>query len=348
MQSGKSVKIGLRENTRSKTAGVKHKEDTEERRGEGATRRVSVSPCLRVSVSLPGGVVLTFGVFDGVHVAHQIVISRVVNRARELGIHGVVVSFDPHPAFSISGEIPPILTITAKKIGLLKTLGINRVIVEDFNEQFSQLSPEEFVSGVLVDRFHAQEIVVGYDCAFGKARAGDRWLLKELGEKYGFTVDVVEPYRLNGAVVSSTRIRTAILKGDLDLARKLLGRQYSLLSPVVQGKGIGRKIGYATANLQLQEQVLPPPGVYAVKVRVGERQFDGVLNMGVQPTFGGREFRVEVHLLDFAGSLYGQNVEVFFVKNIRDEKAFATSKELADQIRKDEAVARKILDAYDT
>jgi riboflavin kinase/FMN adenylyltransferase len=298
------------------------------------------------------GVVLTFGVFDGVHVAHQIVINRVVNRARALGTDGVVVSFDSHPALAISGEAPFALTTTAKKIELLKMLGIDRVAVEDFDEHFSQLSPEEFVKSVLIDKFHAQELVVGYDCAFGKDKAGDKCLLKKLGKKYGFVVHVVEPYKLNGAVVSSTRIRAAISRGDLELAHKLLGRQYSLSGPVVPGKGIGREIGHATANLQLQKQVLPPPGVYAVKVIVGESRaevrplpYSGVLNMGVQPTFGGDEFRVEVHLLDFEGSLYGQNLEVFFVKNIRDEKVFASSSELADQIRKDEAVAREIFDA---
>jgi len=205
--------------------------------------------------------------------------------------------------------------------------------------------PEAFVKNILVDKFHAQEVVVGYDCAFGKNRVGDRWLLKELGEKYGFAVDVIEPYRLNGDVVSSTRIRIAISQGDFELTRKLLGRIYSLSGPVIRGKGIGHKIGHATANLQLQNQVLPPAGVYAVRVHVNGQQFNGALNMGIQPTFGENDFRVEVRLLDFDGSLYGQDVEVFFVKKIRDEKAFARSEELADQIRKDEAVAREILDS---
>ncbi len=289
------------------------------------------------------GTVLTFGVFDGVHIAHQIVIKCVVNRARSLGIDGVVISFDPHPALSISGKAPLAITTTAAKTELLKMQGIDRIMVADFNEQFAQLSPQEFVSSVLVSRFQVREVVVGYDCAFGKDRAGDRWLLKELGAEYGFVVDVVEPYKLDGAVVSSTRIRTAISQGDLELARKLLGRSYSISGLVISGKGIGREIGYATANLQLQEQVLPPSGVYAVKVRVDKRQFDGILNMGVQPTFGQNKFRVEVHLLDFEETLYGRDIEVFFVKKIRDEEVFATPAELADQIKKDETAASVIL-----
>jgi riboflavin kinase/FMN adenylyltransferase len=291
------------------------------------------------------GVVLTFGVFDGVHVAHRIVIRCVVNRAKALGIDGVVISFDPHPALSILGTAPPVLTTVAQKTELLEGLGINRVVISDFNEQFSRLSPEEFVRDVLFGSFHAREVVVGYDCAFGKDRTGDRWLLRELGEKYGFAVDVVEPYELEGDIVSSTRIRTAISQGELELAHGLLGRPYSISGPVVPGKGVGRRIGYATANLQLQNQSLPPSGVYAVEVRVGERRFHGILNMGEQPTFGGREFQVEVHLLDFSETLYGQSIEVFFAKKIRNEKVFASSEELVGQIKKDEVAARGILNA---
>ena len=308
---------------------------------EGAAK---LEPCASIS-ELSHGIVLTFGVFDGVHVAHQMVIQSVVRRAKALGVNGVVISFDPHPAFSISGKAPSVLTTVTQKTELLKALGIDRVIVEDFNEEFSRLSPEEFVRDILIGRFHAREIVVGYDCAFGKDRAGDRWLLKELGEKYGFVVDVVEPYKLEGDIVSSTRIRAAISQGDLELTQKLLGRPYSLWGLVVAGKGIGRQIGYATANLQLQSQALPPSGVYAVEVRVNERQFHGILNMGEQPTFGKGEFRAEVHLLDFAETLYGQNIEALFVKKIRDEKAFASSERLAAQIEKDEAAVRKILSA---
>ncbi len=326
MQGGESAKRDMRceaEDGRQKTEGI-------------------------VKAGPPHGVVLTFGVFDGVHIAHQIVIGHVVSRARELETDGVVISFDPHPALSISGAAPPALTTVAKKTELLEELGVNRVIVEDFNQQFAQLSPEEFVRDVLVGRFRAREIVVGYDCAFGKDRAGDKHLLKELGEKYGFTVDVVGPYRLDGDVVSSTRIRTAVSRADLDLVRKLLDRLYSISGLVVPGKGMGHRIGYATANLQLQNQALPPHGVYVVQVRLAEQQFDGILNMGSQPTFGVNDFRVEVHLLDFDDDLYGQNVEIFFVRKIRDERAFTGLEELAEQIKKDETVARKVLSAVDS
>lgn len=297
--------------------------------------------------NMPHGVILTFGVFDGVHVAHQLVIGEVVSRAKALGIEGVVISFDPHPALSISGSAPSALTTAARKIELLKALGVDRVILEDFNQRLARLSPEEFVRDILIGRFHAQEVVVGYDCAFGKDRAGDKQLLKEFGKKYGFIADVVEPYKLDGDIVSSTRIRAAISRADLDLVRVLLGRLYSMSGVVVPGKGIGHKMGYATANLQLEDQALPPHGVYAVHAKAAGRQFGGILNMGSQPTFGENDFRVEVHLLDFAGDLYGQNIEIFFVKKIREEITFAGLAELSDQIRKDEVMARTILSATD-
>ena len=334
MQSSESAEIDPRDNTQHETQEAPCKE----KNGRLESKVLS-------SESISRGVVLTFGVFDGVHVAHQIVVNRVANRARALGAEGVVISFDPHPALPISGAAPPILTSTDKKIELLQMLGIDRIIVEDFNEQFSRLSPEEFVRDVLVRKFHTREAVVGYDCAFGRDRTGDEQLLKKLGRRYGFSVEVVQPYKVEGAVVSSTRIRAAILKGNLELVEKLLGRSYSISGRVVQGKGIGRRIGYATANLELQKQVLPPSGVYAVTARVGAEKFKSILNMGMQRTFGDNDFRVEVHLLDFEGDLYGRNIEVFFVKKVRDERTFNSPPELADQIRRDEIVAREVLDA---
>ncbi|MBD3182538.1 bifunctional riboflavin kinase/FAD synthetase [Candidatus Poribacteria bacterium] len=296
-----------------------------------------------MEVILPNGVVLSFGVFDGVHIAHQIVIKKVVNRARELGIGSVIISFDPHPALSVSGKAPLSLMTVKKKVEILKSMGIDEVIVENFNTNFSQLSPEQFVKEILIDRFNAKEIIVGYDCAFGKNKSGNKKKLKDLGKKYGFNVDIVEPYMFNGEIVSSTRIRNAIIEGKIKLAEKLLGRPYSISGVIEHGKGIGHKIGYATANLHQKDQVLPPFGVYAVKVYLREKQYGGILNMGMQPTFGADRFRIEVHLMGFQGSLYGENMEVLFISKIRDEKTFSSSRELAEQIKRDEVAARKIL-----
>ena len=289
------------------------------------------------------GAVISFGVFDGVHIGHQALIQRLLNRAKELGVESVILTFDPHPALSTKGKAPPSITNIEKKIELLKSYGVDRVIVEDFNDQFSQLSPEEFVRDILVGKLHAKNIVVGYDCAFGKDRAGDKWLLLDLGDKYDVPVDIIEPYSLDGEAVSSTRLRNAIQQGDLEMAKKLLGRFYSISGVVVAGKGVGHKIGRATANIQTQNEVLPPYGVYAVKAIIDKQSFDGILNMGLQPTIGDGQFRIEVHLMDFDGTIYGFKIEILFIKGIRKERRFSTSEELIEQIKKDEATARKIL-----
>lgn len=287
--------------------------------------------------------VISFGVFDGVHIGHQTLIKRLLDRAKELNIESVVLTFDPHPALSTKGQAPPSITTVEKKIELLKSYGVDRVVVEDFNEQFSQLSPEEFVRNILIGKYRAKNIIVGYDCAFGKDRSGDKWLLKKLGNKYNVSVEIVDPISVDGDIVSSTRLRNAIQQGDFEMATKLLGRLYSISGIVVSGKGIGHKIGRATANIQTKNEVLPPSGVYAVKAILADQSYDGILNIGLQPTISDGQFRIEVHLLNFNGEIYGSEIEVLFVKRIREERKFANPEELIKQIEKDEIVAREIL-----
>ncbi len=289
------------------------------------------------------GVVLAFGVFDGVHIGHQAIIKRVVERARLLGVESVIITFDPHPALWTSGSAPPMITTTKKKLEIIRSLGIDRISVEIFDDRFSKLSPEEFVKNILVDKFNAQEIVAGYDCAFGKNKAGDKLLLKELGKKYGYVVHIVEPYNFEGDIVSSTRVRNAISQGNIELANKLLGRYYSITGKVIHGKGLGRQLGYATANLDLEDVVLPPYGVYAAKALMDKKMFDAMLYMGVQPTFKDNNFIVEVHLMDFEGILYGKELEVFFLGKIRDEKRFDSIEELVEQIKLDEISVKQLI-----
>jgi len=295
------------------------------------------------ALSYRKGVALTFGVFDGIHIGHQAIINLMMKKAKAMDTDGIIITFDPHPALLTSGKAPPMITTIKKKIEVMGLLGVDKVMVEDFNEEFSRLSPEDFVGDILISKYHAQEIVVGYDCAFGKDRKGDKWLLKNLGMKYGYSVDIVDPYTLGGEIVSSTRVRSEIMNGDLELASRLLGRKYSIQGKVVIGKGIGNQIGHATANLQLENVVLPPSGVYAVRVLLDSKIYDGVLNMGLQPTFEESKFRVEVHLMNFDRVLYGKELEVFFIKKIRSEKRFKDAKELADQIEHDEKIARQMI-----
>lgn len=289
------------------------------------------------------GVVLAFGVFDGVHIGHQAIIKRVVERAKLLGIESLIITFDPHPALWTSGIAPPIITTIEKKLEIIKSLGIDRISIEDFNDEFSKLSPEEFVKNILIDKFNAREIVVGYDCAFGKGKAGDKSLLKELGEKYGFVVHIIEPYKFGGEVVSSTRVRMAISQGNIELVNKLLGRHYSIIGRVIHGKGLGHQLGYATANLDLGKVVLPPYGVYAAKTLIDKKMFNAMFYIGVQPTFKDNYVSVEVHLMDFEGFLYGKELEVFLLEKIRDEKRFNSIEELVEQIKRDEISVKQVI-----
>jgi len=298
-------------------------------------------------------VVLTFGTFDGVHIGHRAIIKEVVHQAEKLGLVGargscrsVVLSFDPHPMYFLSPEeCPLILTTKAKKIELLEEMGVDVAIFAKLEEQISEMSGIDFVEQILVQKLRMKSVVVGYDCTFGRNRTGDSNLLEKLGRKYNFAVKVIAPQKFCGVVVSSTRIRNAIAQNDLNLAKQLLGRRYSIYGEVIKGKGIGKEIGFPTANIDAGNQMLPPSGIYAIRAKLNDKMFDGVLSMGVRPTFGDNQFQIEAHLFDFDGSIYGQMIEIFFIEKIRDEKAFSSVEELINQIKRDIEEAREILEA---
>jgi len=303
--------------------------------------------------------VLTFGTFDGVHIGHRAIIKEIVQQAQELGLvkeqgscrgstsllPSVVLSFDPHPMYFLSPEeCPPILTTKAKKAELLKEMGVDMVIFAKLEEQISEMSDIDFVEQILVQKLRVKSVVVGYDCTFGRNRTGDSNLLEKLGRQYNFAVKVIAPQKFCGVVVSSTRIRNAIAQNELKLAEQLLGRRYSIYGEVIKGKGIGREIGFPTANIDAGNQMLPPSGIYAIRAKLNEKMFGGVLNMGVRPTFGDNQFQIEAYLFDFDGSIYGYTIEIFFIEKIRDEIAFSCVEELISQIKRDVEKARKILE----
>lgn len=295
--------------------------------------------------------VLTVGTFDGVHRGHQAIIEYLRTRSREQGGTSTLVSFDPHPRSVVHGKEVPLLTTVQERADILEGLGIDRLVVIPFSKDFAQLEPEKYVTEVLVQRIGLQEITVGYDHRFGRKRAGDVDLLRELGPDHGFQVDVIPPQQVDHDVVSSRRIRDVLREeGDVEKARELLGRPYQLQGIVARGEGRGREIGYPTANLALQDarKLVPKRGVYAVRVHLPDgTRHGGMMNIGRRPTFDGMDVTVEAHLFDFEGDLYGERLSVQFVQRLRDEQKFDSPDALVMQLSEDEQHCRTIVEAFD-
>ena len=306
---------------------------------------------MRVYDDLPPGesgfsrTVVTIGNFDGVHLGHRAILTRVCQRARELGGQAVAVTFNPHPVKVLRPEVNlPMLTTQEQKLRLLADAGLDAVVVLPFTTEFAGLAARDFVQQYFVERLRAREVVVGHDYCFGRGREGNIDLLKAMGEVHGFTVQVVWAVEVDGAVVSSSLIRALLRLGKVTAAGRLLGRPYGVTGRVVQGKGRGaRLLGVPTANLLTPNELLPSCGIYAVWVRRGEANLPGVANIGTCPTFDNSELSREVHLMEFSGDLYGEDLEVQFVRRLREEQRFPTIEALAAQIHADIAAARLAL-----
>jgi riboflavin kinase/FMN adenylyltransferase len=291
------------------------------------------------------GTVITVGTFDGVHLGHQRVLEEIAERARVAGRRSVLVTFEPHPLEIVNPQAaPPRLTVGAERHEILAQSELDAVAFIEFDRALSKCSPEEFVR-LLVDRFNVKELVIGYDHGFGKGRAGNVDLLRVLGGKMGFAVDVVAEVDYDSRPVSSTRVRREVAGGDLDSAKQLLGRHYSMIAQVIPGAGRGRHLGYRTINLRVesQQKLLPPNGVYAVYVEWAGGSSAGMMHQGPRPTFGEAERSLEVHLLDASEELYGQEVKVSWVQRLRDVTKFDSPEELVRQLEKDYLAARSAL-----
>ena len=292
--------------------------------------------------------VATIGNFDGVHRGHLTLFDMVKQRAAMINGESVVITFDPHPLKVMKpGNGPPLITPTEQKLNLIEAAGIEVIFCIPFTRDFAAISAREFVQNILLDGIGIREIVVGYDYSFGRGREGNIELLKEMGRAGGFLVHVAEPVHIGDRLVSSTAIRKLIQEGNLSDARLLLGRDYQICGQVVKGMNRGgRLLGFPTANLDPVDELVPRVGVYAVHVVVEGVVFEGVTNIGYNPTFGKGPFSVETHILDFKRDLVGKNITIRFKKRLRDEKKFKSIDELSDQIRKDVLLARKIFSGH--
>jgi riboflavin kinase / FMN adenylyltransferase len=294
---------------------------------------------------LRGPIFLAIGVFDGVHLGHQAVISTSARHAHSADGTPVVVTFDPHPAKVLRPQdAPHLLTATQHKIALIRNLGVAHLLVIEFNRQFAATPPEEFVSQLVAHSKPLREICVGHEWSFGKDRAGNLDLLKKLGARFNFNVVGIPPVTVNGNVVSSTAIRQAVESGDLKKAAAMLGRDYTILGTVMHGESVGNKIGYPTANLSAHSEQFPPNGVYFAEAWIQGVQHHGVINLGFRPTVsrGQPQRTLEIHLLDFDKDIYSQDVEVRFLRYLRPERKFESVEALARQIDADVKQAREL------
>ncbi len=286
------------------------------------------------------------GFFDGVHLGHQQVIRQTVEDARQHDGQAVVVTFDRHPSAVIApGRTPPLIYTLPQRIRTLEALGVDALVLVAFTEAVSRIRGEDFARALAADLGHLHSLCVGSTFAFGHRRSGNVALLQRLGQELGFAVHGLAAVSLGGRVVSSTRIREAIQAGDLALASQMLGRGYALAGLVRRGDQVGHQLGFPTANLDVAGLVLPPHGVFAVQVHHRGRQQPAVMNIGVRPTLHRPQptVQVEVHLLDYRGDLYGEELEATVVARVRDERRFPTLEALRAQIARDIERARQLL-----
>lgn len=289
-------------------------------------------------------VCLAIGVFDGVHLGHQQIIRKTVADARQHEGLALVVTFDRHPATIVAPDrVPSLIYSQPQKERAIAALGADALLVIQFDEEFSRQTGDQFIRTLARDLRRIETVCVGEDFVFGHKRSGNVAMLKKLGGELGFQVHGVSAVALDGETVSSTRIREAIRTGDFDAASQMLGRAYSIAGKVIHGDQLGQKLGFPTANLDTTGLLLPAFGVYTAHATVEGKTHRAVLNIGRRPTLKNStpEIRVEVHLLDFSGELYGQEMEVTFAARLRDEQKFSSLDELKSQIRRDIESARR-------
>jgi len=289
-------------------------------------------------------ILLTIGVFDGVHLGHKHLISRLKELAREQGVLSGVITFSRHPLEVLSPQTKlPSLTGLEQRITLLQDEGVDIVIPLPFTPQLASLSPKQFL-GLLKEYLKMKGLVIGPDFALGKDRQGDTSALRRLGQEMGFSVTVVPPMKIDGEVVSSTAIRQALAKGDMKRAQKLLGRPFSLQGRVVAGDKRGTTLGFPTANLEIEPgRALPAGGVYACRAYIDGRSYPAMTNIGSRPTFGGGPRLIEAYLLGYNGDLYGRELAIDVIGRLRDEKKFDTAEQLKEQIAEDIKQGKSLL-----
>lgn len=291
-----------------------------------------------------GTAAVGLGNFDGLHVGHMALVNTLICEARIHGLQSVVYMFTKHPENIIRKKLfTPLLTTIGKRIHILEETALDYTYLDEFDEEYSRMAPERFVEDVLLEKLGARLVVAGFNYRFGYLGQGDVNLLREMGGRHKFDVIIIPPVKVNNEIASSTAIRGYVAKGDMESVFKLMGRHYSISGEVLDGKHLGRRIGFPTANLKPKEYlIIPRNGVYITKTLYNERFYSSLTNVGVNPTFGGVSgVRVETHFIDFDKDIYSSDIEVFFLSKLRNEKKFRNADELSAQIRADVMNVRK-------
>lgn len=290
--------------------------------------------------------ILTIGTFDGVHIGHNKILTKLVEESKKNNLSSLIMTFFPHPRMVLqkSQEIKMIDTID-EKIHLFEKTGVDNLIIQPFDENFSKIRAKEFVEEILVKKLKIKHIIIGYDHRFGKDREASVDDLKKFGLNYMFTVEEIAAQEIHSIAISSTKIRNAILKGEIKKCNEYLGRNFMLTGEVVHGDGLGKKINFPTANIEIPEtyKIIPKNGVYLVKAIINSEIYFGMMNIGVRPTIGGKNKSLEIHFFNFKDNIYNKTISVEIICKIRDEEEFSSIDELKIQLKKDEQFCRKLI-----
>jgi riboflavin kinase/FMN adenylyltransferase len=290
--------------------------------------------------------IITLGTFDGVHIGHKKILDKVIQNTASKEYESLVLTFFPHPRMVLQGDSDiKLLNTIDEKIELLEKIGLDNLVIHPFNETFSRLTAEEFVKSILVDRFNIHKIIIGHDHRFGRNRTANIDDLITYGQQYNFEVEQISVQEINEISISSTKIRTALLDGNITLANDYLGYNYFLTGIVVVGKQLGRTLGFPTANLEMEEnyKLIPLNGVYIVKSVFDQKTVFGIMNIGFNPTVSGQERSIEVHYFNFDSNLYGQKISVSIIYRLRSEQKFNSVDLLQEQLEKDKMEALQYL-----
>ena len=290
--------------------------------------------------------VVTIGTFDGIHLGHQKILSRLIKSSKDKDLNSVVLTFFPHPRIILNkyNEVKMIDTLDEKIIHL-NEIGIDSLIIHPFDKNFSLLSANQFIKDFLVDKLKIKHIIIGYDHRFGKGREASVTDLKNYADDYDFTVEEIKAQEIEKITVSSTKIRNSINEGDIKTTEKYLGRYFNLTGKVVKGDGLGKKINYPTANIFIEEtyKIIPKDGVYLIETIIKDKLFNGMMNIGHRPTIGTNIKSIEVHLFNFNEDIYDQVISVKMISKIREEKKFSSIQALQEQLVKDENYCLKLI-----